>query len=137
MSNLLLPARLQHKAIPSDEGCLLWTGATGGGKTHRYAVAQLDGKLQLVHRWLYEQAHGPVGAGVHVHHKCRVPLCLNLEHLEALPIREHIGQWHRDKTHCPYGHPYSVANTYRRRDGSRQCRECGRLRAKARKSSAR
>lgn len=30
------------------------------------------------------------------------------------------------KTHCPQGHPYDEANTYRTKDGKRQCRICRR-----------
>jgi hypothetical protein len=34
--------------------------------------------------------------------------------------------WQRTKTHCPKGHPYDVANTYRIRTGGRNCRSCAR-----------
>ncbi len=29
-----------------------------------------------------------------------------------------------DRTHCNYGHEYSVENTYWRKDGGRDCRQC-------------
>jgi len=29
-----------------------------------------------------------------------------------------------DKTHCPYGHPYTEANTYLTKANQRQCRVC-------------
>jgi hypothetical protein len=46
-----------------------------------------------------------------------------------------------DRTHCRYGHPYDESNTYlaRRKDGSikqRMCRECMRLRNRARRAAA-
>jgi hypothetical protein len=36
------------------------------------------------------------------------------------------GEHHRVKTHCPQGHPYDEANTYRPPGAprSRKCREC-------------
>jgi hypothetical protein len=36
------------------------------------------------------------------------------------------------KTHCPHGHPYSEENLYRTRDGRQACRECCRVRDRAR-----
>jgi hypothetical protein len=40
-------------------------------------------------------------------------------------------------THCPQGHPYTAENTYFAARGSRNCRVCGRARAKLRKAAAR
>lgn len=34
---------------------------------------------------------------------------------------------HGKKTHCPAGHPYNAANTYRTKDGKRSCRLCGKM----------
>jgi hypothetical protein len=42
------------------------------------------------------------------------------------------GDFHRNKTHCPAGHPYDEANTYwtknRHKHMGRTCRECQKLR---------
>lgn len=35
-----------------------------------------------------------------------------------------------ERTHCPHGHPWSEANTGRRKGGSRYCKECSRQRAR-------
>ena len=40
------------------------------------------------------------------------------------------GTHHRDKTHCPQGHPYAGANLHITRKGSRNCRECHRTQAR-------
>ena len=42
----------------------------------------------------------------------------------------------RNKTHCPSGHPYDEANTYRTATGWRKCRECHRLYMIARRATA-
>lgn len=47
------------------------------------------------------------------------------------------GAHNRAKTHCPAGHPYDVANTYKTSAGSRSCRECARIRASIAPSNVR
>jgi hypothetical protein len=42
-----------------------------------------------------------------------------------------------DKTHCPYGHPYSPANTYYTPTGERRCRACRARIARARRRAGR
>lgn len=44
--------------------------------------------------------------------------------------------WQRAKRACPRGHAYDVANTGRRRDGSRYCRACARDRMSTRRTTA-
>lgn len=41
------------------------------------------------------------------------------------------------KTHCKYGHPFDAANTYRRPDGGRTCRECKGSRQRAQRAASR
>ncbi len=36
--------------------------------------------------------------------------------------------WQGKKTHCPKGHPYSEQNTYRTKEGWRQCVTCTKAR---------
>jgi hypothetical protein len=40
---------------------------------------------------------------------------------------------HAAKTHCPHGHPYDEANTYRPKNGQRACRACSRERQRRRR----
>jgi hypothetical protein len=42
-----------------------------------------------------------------------------------------------EKTHCPYGHPYSPANTYYTPTGERRCRACRARIARARRRAGR
>ncbi len=48
--------------------------------------------------------------------------CLR-EYQEQPPARN----FQREKTHCPHGHIYDEANTYRDSRGARHCRACGRV----------
>jgi hypothetical protein len=137
-----IPPRIWRKIIINAGDCWLWQGASGGSAPpHRYGVAQLDGKLRLVHRWIYDTFVAPVdrdtGRGRskdHVHHVCETPMCVNPAHLELMTVQEHIGQWHRDKTHCPQGHEYSGANLYIKPEGWRVCRACQRERRRKKTS---
>jgi hypothetical protein len=62
---------------------------------------------------------------------CRNRWCVNPDHLDPVTRRENLHRGltipaaHSAKTHCPQGHPYDAANTYRYR-GMRMCLTCRR-----------
>jgi hypothetical protein len=60
--------------------CWIWMGAK---KSDGYGSARIDGRWTGAHRCAYELANGHVPAGLHVRHKCDVPLCCNPAHLEV------------------------------------------------------
>lgn len=126
MNYAAIPAKILAKIEPEKDGCLIWQGGTGGRPEYPYGVCRSGGKKVLVHRLVYRLVVGSIPDGWHVHHTCERTLCLNPLHLKPLPIKEHIGEWHRRKTHCPQGHPYDETNTYIRPDGARTCRACRR-----------
>lgn len=41
----------------------------------------------------------------------------------------------KERTHCPQGHPYDDANTYRDKSGRRNCRECRKVSSNSRRAS--
>ena len=57
----------------------------------RYVCWKANGKQkrQLEHRWVWEQAHGPIPEGHHIHHKDENPLNNQLDNLECLPAVHH------------------------------------------------
>ena len=110
--------------------CWIWKAS----KTSTGYGQYFDGVRPLgAHRWAYRHFVGPVPVGLHLDHLCRVRHCVNPAHLEPVTCRENImrgtGASARAAaaTHCPQGHPYDDANTYRpSASGNRICRTCHR-----------
>lgn len=54
-----------------------------------YERQRIDGKVQYVHRIVWEREHGPIPDGYHVHHKNEVRHDNRLENLELVDGRRH------------------------------------------------
>jgi hypothetical protein len=74
------------------------------------------GVYLYAHRVAWEAAHGPIPDGMHVHHKCRNPGCVNVDHLELHSPREHRKRHRR----CDHGDEHR----YVKPDGHTRCRIC-------------
>lgn len=115
----------------SAQGCWIWTGAQSKGYGYFFIK---KGKQKGSHVWVYERFFGTVSKGFEVHHTCENPLCVNWSHLKALSKQDHLmlsnNPWiiNKNKTHCSRGHPFSKENTYIKKDGCRDCKECHRIR---------
>ena len=66
--------------------CHLWQGAT---QSRGYGQAQGG---RLVHRLIYEQAHGQIPKGLVIDHLCNVRACMNIDHLRATTNGENIAR---------------------------------------------
>ena len=116
--------------VDRTDDCWLWTGGTwdfGYGKFN-----PSKGEVVRAHRWLWELARGPTPKGLELDHLCRPPACVRPDHLEPVTHQENLRRgsgWagtNARKTHCPKGHEYTEANTYRQasRGNGRVCRTC-------------
>lgn len=70
-----------------ENGCWIWLRSKDPHGYGRLGAVNFD---QRAHREYYKRAYGEIPAGWHVHHKCRVPSCVNPEHLEATPRTAHL-----------------------------------------------
>jgi len=128
-------------------GCWLWIGASQPRSFGAYGVFQKLNRKTTgnAHRWAYEFYRGPIGPKLDLDHLCRVPLCVNPDHLQAVSRRTNLLRSRNlvavnfAKTHCPFGHPFIGANLdlYISRQGYRirRCRTCLRLRARAHRAA--
>lgn len=124
--------RIRAKTSIDANGCWLWQGTRN--PVSGYAQTSFGGKYRAVHRVSYEAFVGPIPAGLHIDHLCRVRHCVNPAHLEPVTARTNLlrGETQTAKraavTHCPQGHPYDADNTYVAPKGGRACRICRRER---------
>jgi hypothetical protein len=80
--------RIRDKLVSIDCGCLVWIGAKNFSYGKAYGVCSDGGRLFYVHRWAYQQKHGPIPENKEVCHRCpcckgALTLCVNWNHLEA------------------------------------------------------
>ncbi len=117
-------------AINLDAPCWLFGGAiTRNG----YGQVRRKGVTLYAHRYMWTLMRGPIPAGMQIDHLCRVRHCINPQHMEVVTHRENLRRGEgitarlARKTHCPHGHEYTEANTYRPPSTRhRICRECHR-----------
>jgi hypothetical protein len=118
-----LPHYVRSRTRPRG-ACIEWTGGrTGNG----YGALKRYDAVVLAHRHVYELVHGKIPVGLELDHTCGNTACVNPEHLEAVTHAENILRGYARRTHCPSGHEFTPANTYRRpTTGHRSCRACRR-----------
>ena len=116
--------------VQFTETCWLWKGFVNHLGYGQWGWRDHGALLSVyAHRWAYEFCVEPIPVGLVIDHLCKVPDCVNPDHLE--PVTQRVNVLRGDtlpaanlrKTHCPRGHAYDQDNTYRYR-GARDCRKC-------------
>lgn len=117
----------------NENGHWIWTGRPNNKGYGRIGRGGKYGGMQFAHRAAYELFLGRIPEGLEIDHVCRVTMCVNPDHLEAVTHRENLRRGDTftrkqlAKTHCPQGHPYDEENTYISVRGLRYCRTCVRV----------
>lgn len=112
--------------LPGD-GCWEWVGCRD---TSGYGYVRLGGGQHKAHRLVWLSEVGFIPDGWKVCHSCDNRVCVRFDHFfcgtqaHNLADRDAKGRGaNTRKTHCPRGHEYDEANTYRL-DKRRYCRAC-------------
>lgn len=144
------PPRIKYTESPvSDVGrknglttpCRIFCGKTRDG----YGVVCINHKKNVgVHKYLWEQLHGPVEKGRVLDHQCMNRACCNPGHLRVVTRRVNnlensrsVSAINAAKTHCVRGHLLNATNTWVSAKGARRCRVCKRIRTNAARAKAR
>jgi hypothetical protein len=123
------------RQAPGPNGCVLYTGLLVNG----YGWLRLGNEFWRPHRWVWQEAHGPIPDDMVIDHLCNQSACIRLDHLRCVTQGENGLAAHSNspagvnarKTHCIRGHPFAGNNLIIERSATgttRVCRECRRLR---------
>jgi hypothetical protein len=77
-----------------ETGCRIWQRGTNSAGYGRFGV---KGKKVLAHRAFYEYVRGRIPEGLEVDHLCGNPLCVRIDHLEAVTHAENTRRGKRAK----------------------------------------
>jgi hypothetical protein len=113
--------------VDLDTGCWVWRRARSKAG---YGQMYVDGKMVYSHREYYEGYVADIPPGLVIDHLCGNKACCNPEHLEPVTFAENMRRTRRAT--CKRGHLLNGPNVYVAPDGERQCRECNRIRERAR-----
>lgn len=119
---------MQYIEPITESGCWIWMASDDG---KGYGQFSIKGKPCKAHHFAYEYFKGPLPLGLMPDHLCRVRLCANPDHLEAVTNKVNVlrGNGHTArnarKIACNRGHLFGLENTYFYK-GKRYCKACQR-----------
>lgn len=79
--------QFMQKVARQKDGCWLWMGTVDRDGYGRLMVNRVRWGA---HRLTYVAYKGPIETGMVIDHLCRVPNCVNPDHLEAVTTRENV-----------------------------------------------
>ncbi len=120
-------ARFNAAFTISGDGCWLFNDSLSSQSRGRFFA---HGRMWQAHIWSYAFFVADVPDGLHVDHLCRVPQCVNPDHLEAVTPEENLRRCQRET--CSRGHPITVEPS-----GVRSCSTCRSDRKRTRRRAAR
>jgi hypothetical protein len=144
--------RFWANVIPEpNSGCWLWLGSTDrkGYGQMRITTNKKQSKLKYATHISLKLHDHQIPSGLHVLHRCDNPACVNPEHLFVGTQQDNMRDMLQKgrgsappvstkgrglRQACKRGHILDGDNLYWRRDGSRSCRECYRIRKRQRRS---
>lgn len=118
--------------------CWLWTGPSRSGYGLFSWGSRKTLKAEGAHRHAYRLVKGSIPDGMVLDHLCRIPLCVNPDHLEPVTLGENVlrgigtAAINKRKTNCHRGHEFTPENTRIGKSGHRACRACDRENARKR-----
>lgn len=62
-----------------------------------YFRKNVEGKLVMYHRFIYESEVGEIPEGYEIDHKCRNRSCINPEHLQVLTRTDHLVKTNKER----------------------------------------
>jgi HNH endonuclease len=83
-----LEERFWPKVDKTPNGCWLWTAGLDTAGYGKIYVSR--GKITSAHRISYELSIGTIQSGMDLDHLCRVPRCVNPDHLQPVTRRENV-----------------------------------------------
>jgi len=106
--------------------CWQWLGKSDKNGYGSFGMEVGGKRLRTAHTcaWvLYGQP--PPLPGVHIHHACKNPLCVNPHHFQVITVTQHKRlRYAIITTTCPNGHPFNNDDPLIDGAGYRRCRVC-------------